>query len=247
MRIALSGYGKMGREIEQVAVERGHTVVCRYDSQEDWNNWDMDQKNVDVVIEFSMPNSVMNNIFKCFDANLPVVVGTTGWFDQLEHVREVCEEHGKTLFYASNFSLGVNIFFELNRRLAAMMHDHEQYDVSIEETHHQHKVDAPSGTAIHLANDIIDHLGRKDKWVNRDATLGYELGVVSHRKGEVHGTHTVKYSSGSDQIEIIHTAHDRKGFAVGAVLAAEYIQHHRAGIYTMTNMLNDPKFHGLMK
>lgn len=246
MKIALSGYGKMGKEIEQIALGRGHSIVARFDSPADWANSSEMLKGADVAIEFSMPESAVSNIFKCFDANVPVVVGTTGWFDQLEHVRAVCEEHGKSMFYASNFSIGVNMFFELNRKLAVMMHDHEEYDVSINETHHIHKLDSPSGTAIHLANDIIDVLGRKDKWVNEAAKADYEVGIASQRVGEAHGTHSVRYFSAIDEITLTHTAHSRKGFAVGAVLAAEYLVKHK-GILTMTHLLNDPKFRDYIK
>ncbi len=236
----------MGKEIEKILEERGHTIVVRFDDPDDWIGKEGQLSEADVAIEFSMPHSVVSNIFKCFDANVPVVVGTTGWFGQLEHVKEVCREHGRSIFYASNFSIGVNLFFELNRELAKLMNDHEEYTVQIQETHHAGKADAPSGTAIKLANDIIGGLGRKDVWVNEASDKDYELSVISHREENVPGTHLVRYDSDIDSIELKHTAKSRVGFAKGAVLAAEWL-HQRKGVYTLADLLKDVKFEGFAK
>ncbi|MCB0755854.1 MAG: 4-hydroxy-tetrahydrodipicolinate reductase [Flavobacteriales bacterium] len=246
MKIALSGYGKMGKEIEKIALERGHEIVVKFNDPDDWVGKDEELKQADVAIEFSMPHSVVSNIFKCFDANVPVVVGTTGWFGQLEHVKDVCYEHNRSILYASNFSIGVNLFFEVNRVLAKLMNEHENYLVQIDETHHTAKVDSPSGTAIKLANDIIDKLDRKDVWKNEPTAKEYELEIISHRVENVPGTHSVKYASDIDEIEIIHTAKSRVGFAKGAVIAAEWLID-KKGVYTMSDLLKDVKFEGFAK
>lgn len=246
MKIALSGYGKMGKEIEKIALERGHEIILKFNDPDDWVGKDDLLRQADVAIEFSMPHSVVSNIFKCFDANVPVVVGTTGWFGQLDHVKAVCHEHHRSLFYASNFSVGVNLFFEINRVLANLMNDHEEYEVKMEETHHEGKVDAPSGTAIKLANDIVDHIARKDIWVNHSTDKDYELEIVSHRIDQVPGTHVVSYDSDIDQIEIKHTAKSRVGFAKGAVIAAEWLVG-KKGVFTMGDLIKDVKFEGFAK
>ncbi|MCF8465656.1 MAG: 4-hydroxy-tetrahydrodipicolinate reductase [Flavobacteriales bacterium] len=246
MKIALSGYGKMGKEIEKIALERGHEIVVTFNDPNDWVGKEEELENSDVAIEFSMPQSVVNNIFRCFDAGTPVVVGTTGWFDQLQHVREVCWKHNRSLLYASNFSIGVNLFFEVNKTLAKLMNEHEEYQVSIEETHHTAKIDSPSGTAISLANDIIDRLDSKNVWVNEKSNKQYELEIFSHRKEAVPGTHVVKYESDIDTIEITHTAKSRVGFAKGAVLAAEWLVN-KKGVYTMSDLIKDVKFDGFTK
>lgn len=243
MKIALLGYGKMGKEIESIANQRGHEVVVKFDKEEDWLADKEQLEGVDVAIEFTAPNSVVKNIFKCFDADVPVVVGTTGWMGQLDHVKEICREHNKTLFYASNFSIGVNLFFKMNEMLAKMMTDHEEYEVSIDETHHTEKLDSPSGTAIRLADDIADNMERKDLWVKGDASKTYEIGVHSHRIDQTPGTHVVRYTSEIDDIEIKHVAKSRVGFAKGAVLAAEWVNG-RKGLYTMDDLLKDVNFAG---
>ncbi len=245
MKIALSGYGKMGKEIEKIALDRGHEIVAKFNDPDDWAGKEQALEQADVAIEFSMPHSVVSNIFKCFDANIPVVVGTTGWFGQLEHVKEVCRKHNRSILYASNFSVGVNLYFEVNRMLAKLMNEHEGYEVSIDETHHTSKVDSPSGTAIKLANDIIDGLDRKDVW-SENAEKDYELQIDSHRVENVPGTHVVKYSSDIDEIEITHRAKSRVGFAKGAVLAAEWLAD-KKGVYTMSDLLKDVKFEGFAK
>lgn len=246
MKIALSGYGKMGKEIEKIALERGHEIVVKFNDPNDWVGKEKELAEADVAIEFSMPHSVVSNIFKCFDANVPVVVGTTGWFGQLEHVKDVCHEHNRSILYASNFSIGVNLFFEVNKVLAKLMNDHEEYSVTVEETHHTAKLDSPSGTAIKLAIDIIDNLDRKNLWVNEKTDKDYELEIVSHRVENVPGTHVVKYESDIDDIEIVHTAKSRVGFAKGAVVAAEWLTD-KKGVYTMSDLLKDVKFEGFAK
>jgi len=246
MKIALSGYGKMGKEIEKIALERGHEIVVRFNDSDDWAGKEEELAGADVAIEFSMPHSVVSNIFRCFDAGTPVVVGTTGWFGQLEHVREVCWKHNRSLLYASNFSVGVNLFFEVNKMLAKLMNEHEEYHVSVEETHHTAKLDSPSGTAISLANHIIDSMDNKNVWVNEKSDKEYELEIFSHRKEDVPGTHVVKYESDIDSIEITHTAKSRVGFAKGAVLAAEWLAS-KKGVYTMADLIKDVKFEGFAK
>ena len=246
MKIALSGYGKMGKEIEKIALERGHEIVATFNDPDDWVGKEEELASADVAIEFSMPHSVVSNIFKCFDANTPVIVGTTGWFGQLDHVKEVCRQHNRAILYASNFSVGVNLFFEVNKVLAKLMNEHEEYVVSLEETHHTGKLDSPSGTAIKLANDVIDGLDRKDVWVNEKSDKDYELEIFSHREKDVPGTHVVKYESEIDDIEIIHTAKSRIGFAKGAVLAAEWLAN-KKGVYTMSDLIKDVKFEGFIK
>jgi len=246
MKIALSGYGKMGKEIEKIALERGHEIVVRFNDSDDWAGKEEELAGADVAIEFSMPHSVVSNIFRCFDAGTPVVVGTTGWFGQLEHVREVCWKHNRSLLYASNFSVGVNLFFEVNKMLAKLMNEHEEYHVSVEETHHTAKLDSPSGTAISLANHIIDCMDNKNVWVNEKSDKEYELEIFSHRKEDVPGTHVIKYESDIDSIEITHTAKSRVGFAKGAVLAAEWLAS-KKGVYTMADLIKDVKFEGFAK
>ncbi len=246
MKIALSGYGKMGKEIEKIALERGHEIVAKFNDPDDWVGKEEELKRADVAIEFSMPQSVVSNIFRCFDANVPVVVGTTGWFGQLDHVKQVCYDHNRCILYASNFSIGVNLFFEVNQLLAKLMNEHEHYSVKLDETHHTAKLDSPSGTAIKLANDIIDKLDSKDVWVNDAAKKDYELEILSHRIENVPGTHVVTYESDIDKIELIHTAKSRVGFAKGAVIAAEWLAD-KKGVYTMSDLLKDVKFEGFAK
>ncbi|MCB0409409.1 MAG: 4-hydroxy-tetrahydrodipicolinate reductase [Flavobacteriales bacterium] len=236
MKIAIIGYGKMGKEIEQIALQRGHEVLLKITSS---NLEDMSLENLqkcDVAIEFTRPDKAIENIKKCFDAHLPVVVGTTGWFEQLEEVKQLCASSNGTLLYASNCSLGVNIFFELNKKLAQLMKSQEDYQVQIEEIHHTQKLDAPSGTAITLAEGLIENYPSKSSWENNLSDNNAVLPVISHRIENVPGTHVIKYSSEIDEIEIKHTAHNRKGFASGAVIAAEYIAP-KKGVFTMSDVL----------
>ncbi len=241
MKIALLGYGKMGQEIEKLAMKRGHEIALIMDSLEDWENDEDRLAGVDVAIDFSTPISIVENIYHCFDANIPMVIGTTGWLDDLEKVQHDCLARNQCLFFAPNFSIGVNLFFDLNRYLASLMSKWEEYSVSIEETHHIHKQDAPSGTAIVLANDIIRHTGRKEKWVKEAEENPEELGIKSYRTDNVPGTHIVRYESEEDCIEIIHTAKSRRGFALGALMAAEWVIG-KKGFFDMKNLLESQLF-----
>lgn len=219
MNILLLGYGKMGRAIEQIALTRGHEIVGRIDSK------DLSQiaaSKADVAIEFSQPEAAFDNIKACMENNIPVACGTTGWLDKKAEVQKLTSNHNGTFFYASNYSVGVNIFFKLNQQLAALMKAFGQYNVSLDETHHTEKKDAPSGTAITLAEDILAQ-GIKQKWVNEPARSPEDLPIHSFRVNDVPGTHSVKYSSVMDDIEIRHIAHSREGFARGAVMVAEWL------------------------
>jgi 4-hydroxy-tetrahydrodipicolinate reductase len=236
MKIALLGYGKMGKEIERIALERNHEILMKIDTFEDWNEHIYDFLQADVAIEFSTPTTVLDNILKSFAANVPIVVGTTGWYDQLNTIRDLCIEKQQCLFYASNFSLGVNVFFEINKKLALLMNTHPEYEVFIEEIHHTQKLDAPSGTAITLANDIINNLKRKELWKNEMTENTEMLGIKSIRESNVPGTHIITYQSENDIIEIKHTAKNRLGLAMGAILAAEFVVG-KKGIYEMKDIL----------
>lgn len=236
MNIAIIGYGKMGKEIEQIALERGHQVVLKITSS-NVKEYNFDNlKKVDAAIEFTSPDFAVNNINICLSSNTPIVVGTTGWYDRFDEVKESVAENEGSLLYATNCSVGVNLFFRLNKYLAKVMDNHKEYDVKMEETHHTQKLDAPSGTAITLAEGIIANHEGKDVWVLGDSHSKNQLGVKAHRIENVPGTHVVNYSSEIDDIEIKHTAHNRKGFALGAVLAAEYISD-KKGIFTMEDVL----------
>ena len=237
MKIALIGYGKMGKEIEKIAVSRGHEVTLIIDIT---NPDDLTAENLrkcDVAIEFTIPASAVKNYFTCFEAGIPVVSGTTGWLDKKAEVIKKCEETGGTFFYGSNFSVGVNLFFELNKKLAVLMAGYPEYNVEMTEVHHVHKLDAPSGTAISLAEDLLGIISGKTRWVNDKTPAENELNIHSERRGEVPGIHTVRYESEVDFIEITHSAKSRKGLAFGAVLAAEYCRDHK-GILTMKDLLN---------
>jgi len=236
MKIALLGYGKMGKAIEEIALQKGHDIVLRITDQ---NLEDLTKENLqkaDVAIEFSSPESAVSNILFCLNNSMPVVSGTTGWLSQLKIIEEKCKGENGTFLYASNFSVGVNIFFELNKKLALLMNHHKDYKIQLEEIHHTEKKDAPSGTAITLAEQIIATSTQKNKWVNTESEKENEVPIISKRIDEVAGTHSVKYSSSIDDIEIIHTAHNRKGFAQGAVLAAEFIAD-KKGIFSMKEVL----------
>jgi 4-hydroxy-tetrahydrodipicolinate reductase len=236
MKIALIGYGKVGKEIEQVALSRGHTVVLTIDIT---NTEDFTKENLskaDIVIEFTSPSTAVNNYLKCFEAGVPVVSGTTGWLDRKTEVENVCSANDGCFFYASNFSLGVNIFFAINKYLAGIMNDFPQYNVTMTEVHHTQKLDAPSGTAISLANDIIATNNTKTSWTIDKQCSNNELYINPIREGVVPGIHAVKYNSEADFIEITHSAYSRKGFALGAVLAAEFCVG-RKGIFSMSDLL----------
>lgn len=247
MNIALLGYGKMGKIIEKIATDRKHTIVLKID----YNNQDEltaeNLKKADVIIEFTTPGSVLSNIEHCFEANVPVVIGTTGWYEHLDEVKEKCLQSNSTLLYASNFSVGVNIFFHVNRLLAKLMSNYPYYDVQVEEIHHSQKLDSPSGTAITIAEGIIENLGTKKEWVNiltadgkdadDDNVKNDQLLIESFRIDSVPGTHTVIYDSEVDSIEFKHTAHNRNGFALGAVLAAEWV-HGKKGFFSVEEMFD---------
>lgn len=237
MNIALIGYGKMGKEIEKICIERGHTVglIIDLDNQNDLNNEKL--KDVDVAIEFTIPASAVGNFKKCFEAGVPVVAGTTGWLDQLDDIKQICETEKKGFFYASNYSLGVNIFFAVNKYLAKLMNGADGYDVEMTEIHHTQKLDAPSGTAITLAEGLIEGYNKKSKWELDTSSSNDSLMIKAQREGTVPGTHIIEYKSEIDDIYIKHEAHGRKGFAFGAVLAAEFMKG-KAGVYTMEDMLN---------
>ncbi|MEI6020016.1 MAG: 4-hydroxy-tetrahydrodipicolinate reductase [Bacteroidota bacterium] len=235
MKIALIGYGKMGKEIEQIALQKNHEIVLKINRGNSDTISAEDLQKADVAIEFSTPHTVMANIKKCFDAGVPVVVGTTGWYESFDEIEKECKEKNGALFYASNFSVGVNLFFKVNQYLAQLMNKYEDYDVSMEEIHHIHKLDKPSGTAITLANQIIEKLDRKKNWSISDHKAD-TLFIKDVREGEVPGTHIIKYQSAIDDIEIMHKAHNRKGFAGGAVLAAEFLAG-KKGIYSMSDII----------
>lgn len=238
MKIALIGYGKMGHEIEKIARERGHEIVCTIDMDEEDKFSSSGFKSAEVAIEFTSPESALHNYRQAFAAGVPVVSGTTGWLAHLDEIKEACEKNDRTFFYASNFSLGVNIFFALNNYLAELMNRYPGYDVRMEETHHIHKLDAPSGTAITLAEGILANIDRKKGWaLENDAADGYTLRIDAFRKGEVPGIHSVIYESDADSIRITHDAKNRKGFALGAVLAAEFTRG-KKGFLTMEDLLD---------
>ena len=226
----------MGKELERVAIERGHEITLKI-SSENTHEFNFDNlKKVDVAIEFTSPELAVNNINVCLASNTPVVVGTTGWYANFDEVRKNVVKNDGTLLYATNCSIGVNLFLKLNTYLAKMMNKYHEYDVRIEETHHTQKIDAPSGTAITLAEGIVENIDEKDVWVKGETAHKNQLAVLSHRIENVPGTHEVKYTSAIDDIEIKHTAHNRKGFAMGAIIAAEYIKD-KKGIFTMEDVL----------
>lgn len=244
MKIALLGYGKMGQIIERLATERGHDVVLKIgiENLEDFTKENL--KEADVAIDFSAPQVAVENIYKCFDANIPVVVGTTGWYGELQKIKDHCEERNNTLLYGSNFSIGVNIFFHLNKTLAKVMNNYPAYDVQVEEIHHTQKLDSPSGTAMTIAEDILEEIESKNEWVNDVESTPItgqiqhnQLLIESHRIDNIPGTHTVIYSSEVDDIEIKHTAHNRAGFALGAIVAAEWLQN-KKGFYSIADIFN---------
>jgi 4-hydroxy-tetrahydrodipicolinate reductase len=247
MKIALLGYGKMGRIIEKIAIDRKHEIVLKIDYD---NLHELTAENLqkaDAAIEFSTPATVIGNIGNCFKAGVPVVVGTTGWYDEMQQVKKQCEQGNNSLIYAPNFSIGVNVFFHVNRVLAKLMNNYPYYEVQVEEIHHTKKLDAPSGTAITIAEGIIENLASKKEWINVLTTDGEEtandnikndqLMIESFRIDSVPGTHTVIYDSEVDSIEFKHTAHNRNGFALGAVMAAEWIRD-KKGFHSVQDMFD---------
>ncbi|MCA0383207.1 MAG: 4-hydroxy-tetrahydrodipicolinate reductase [Bacteroidetes bacterium] len=236
MKVALIGYGKMGKTIEQILKEREHEVVLIIDKENAADLTNANLQKADVAIEFSNPESAVQNMMACFEAGTPVVCGSTGWLARKQEVEAACTSSNGGLIYASNFSLGVNLFFELNRYLAKLMHPHTSYDVSLTEIHHTAKLDAPSGTAISLAEQVLETYTEKKGWVNNTDSNPEALAIESLRIDPAPGTHTITYRSAVDDIAITHTAHNRQGFALGAVLAAEFLAG-KKGIYNMRQVL----------
>jgi 4-hydroxy-tetrahydrodipicolinate reductase len=236
MDIIISGYGKMGREIEKIALQKKHSIFAIIDHSEDWVGLEIPGGKFPVVIDFSQPDVVVENIKHCFDRNLPMVIGTTGWDDFQDEIFKLCRMKNQTMLVASNFSIGMNIFFALNKYLASVMDQFEEYEVFLSETHHIHKADKPSGTAVTLARQILDSISRKEKWSLADADKANTLSIDAKREGDVFGDHSVKYTSEIDDIEIKHSAKNRKGFAFGAIRAAEWLQGQK-GIFTLKDVL----------
>ena len=236
MRIALLGYGKMGKIIEQYALNRGHSISFKIDINNKEDRALINPENTNAVIEFSSPHSAYENLKYCMNAGLKTVSGTTGWLDHRKEIEELCIKNGATFFYASNYSVGVNLFFQLNKQLAKLMAGQSQYEITSSEIHHTEKLDSPSGTAITLAEGIMENIPSKDAWVNQEIPKENEVPIWSLREGKVPGTHIIKYLSDVDEIEISHVAKNRNGFALGAVLAAEWVQNQK-GVVGMEQML----------
>jgi 4-hydroxy-tetrahydrodipicolinate reductase len=235
MNILLIGYGKMGKTIESLAVKKGHRIAGIIDIH---NQEEIKQVEADVAIEFSRPEAAYENVLRCIERKLPVVCGTTGWLEKKKEIETLCQQQNGTFFYASNFSVGVNIFFKVNAHLAKLMNGFTDYNVSVDEIHHTQKKDAPSGTAITIAEDILSNLKRKNSWINKTEENSDQLAIFSHRIDPAPGTHSVKYSSLIDDIEIKHTAHTREGFALGAIEVANWIvQEKKQGLLNMDDFL----------
>lgn len=237
MNIIISGYGRMGKEVEKIVLERNHKIVAIIDNVNDFNRQINQIQQADVAIDFSFPDVAADNILRFFKYNIPVVIGTTGWFNRFEEIKNQCIEQKQTLFWSTNMSLGVNLYFKLNNQLAEIMNRYNDYIPSVEETHHIHKKDAPSGTAISLANDILSHYKNLNGWKLSDSEpKDNELSIKSIREAETIGEHKVCYHSDIDEIEIRHTAFNRKGLALGSVVAAEWLQG-KKGVFTMSDLL----------
>jgi len=231
LNIGIVGYGKMGKMVESLALERGHSIAFKNSSpDEQWLD-------CDVIIEFSRPEAVEANIKKALEKHIPIVTGTTGWKDRLAPMRSLVEEHNGSLLHASNFSIGVNIVFDINRRLAELLKPHDDYKAHMEESHHTEKLDSPSGTAISLAEDIIASHGNYDHWINNESANQASLPILSKREPEVPGTHIITWENDIDKISLKHEAKNRRGFALGALLAAEWLQG-KQGVYTMADVIN---------
>jgi len=235
MRIGLIGYGKMGKAIEKIATERGHTIASKIDEDNARDIHGLHKKNIDVAIEFTAPQAAYNLIHKTIEQGIPVVSGTTGWLDNLEDIKALCSSNNGAFFYASNFSIGANLFFEVNRKLAMLMNGKE-YAVQLQEIHHTEKKDAPSGTAITLAEDILQFNEELNQWVSGASAEQANLSIISVREADIPGTHEIAYRSKYDEINIRHTAYSREGFAEGAVLVAEWLPG-KTGIFTMEDFL----------
>ncbi len=236
MKAAIIGYGKMGREIEKVLIERGHEVTLKIDIDNSADLNEQNLKDIDVAIEFTSPATAYANVRKCLECGTAVVCGSTGWNDGVQELKEYCRANGGAFFYSSNYSVGMNVMFKLNKILAAIMNSQPEYNVSMEETHHIHKLDSPSGTAVTLAEGIMESVERKTSWVNQATDKADEIGIISYREGEVPGIHTVIYDSEADTLELKHSAKSRRGLVLGAVLAAEFLQG-KQGVFSMDDML----------
>ena len=237
MKIAIIGYGKMGKAIEEIALAKGHTIVLKISSKNQADFIEENIKQADVCIEFSTPETAFTHVKKCLASGVPTICGSTAWLDKYPEAIHICELHETAFLYASNFSVGVNLFFKINEMVAELMNSQADYQVSMEEIHHTAKKDAPSGTAVTLAEGILKHIQHKKAWVNEETTKENKLSIISKRIDPAPGTHTITYKSEVDEIIINHTAHSRKGFAAGAVLAAEFI-YNKKGIYTMADVLH---------
>jgi len=236
MKIAIIGYGKMGKAVEKLALEKNHKIILNIDNENDWQEKQEELKSCDVAIEFSTPETVLPNIKKCFEINLPIITGTTGWHNKIDEVKSWCKKYNASLFYASNFSVGVNIFFKINTALAEILNNFKEYDVSLTEKHHTQKLDSPSGTAINLLQQIIDKHQEKSIWEEGETTAKNTISVESIREGNIIGSHSVTWESDVDIIKIKHKAKTRDGFALGAIQAAEWVKD-KKGVFTMDNML----------
>ncbi len=236
MKIALIGYGKMGKEIEKIALAKGHEIVLKISTHDLADFTAENIKRADVCIEFSTPDTAFQNVKKCLEAGVPVVCGTTAWLTQLEEAKSLCIKNNTAFLYASNFSIGVNLFFALNKHLAKLMQVHTEYNVQMEEIHHTQKKDAPSGTAVTLAEGILENSHIKKSWINTEGNNPTELSILSKRIDPAPGTHTITYSSSIDDISITHTAHNRQGFATGALLAAEFLVG-KKGVFEISDVL----------
>jgi 4-hydroxy-tetrahydrodipicolinate reductase len=236
MKIALIGYGKMGKAIERIALSRGHEISVIIDADNSKKLKSLKSTMVDVAIEFTEPEQAYNNIKHCIKAGIPVVSGTTGWLDKFDKLTKYCHEQGGSFFYASNYSIGMNLFFHINELVARLMNKYTQYEVEIHEVHHKEKKDAPSGSAISIARKILPYLEKKRSWTAQQAPGDTDISILSFREGNVPGTHTVIYSSPEDNIELKHLAHSRQGFATGAVVAAEWLKG-KKGVFGMDDLL----------
>ena len=237
MKIAIIGYGKMGKAIEEIAINKGHEIILKMNSQNLADFTKVNLQKADVCIEFTTPHTAFENVKRCLEAGVPTVCGSTAWLEKLEEAKQIAIDQHTAFLYASNFSIGVNLFFKINKMVAAIMEKHPEYQVSMEEIHHTHKKDAPSGTAVTLAEGILENYATKNKWVNEVTNQANELSIISKRIDPAPGTHTIFYQSQIDEISINHTAHSRIGFASGSVLAAEFL-HTKKGIFTMNDVLH---------
>jgi len=235
MKIVISGYGRMGKLIHQTALKKNHLISAILDNDKDWKQYENEIRLADMVIDFSVPDAVMGVIKRCFGYNIPLVTGTTGWYNKLNDIKDECIKTKQSLLYAPNFSIGMNILFAINKYLSQLMNEATQYDVSIQEAHHKNKLDAPSGTAIKIATDIIGNINRKNKWVNNESHNKEELEIFSERKDNIIGVHQVIYTSNEDEIIIEHQAKNRDGLALGAIIAAEWLLG-KTGFYTMEDI-----------